>query len=47
MNDASNIANSGGLLKKNYAGKGPIAQMNDNLPMMTALRSKLNSIKQG
>ncbi len=45
MNDASNIANSGGLLKKNYAGKGPVAQMNDSLPMLKILRMKRDALK--
>jgi hypothetical protein len=40
------MSNSGGLLKNFYPnkGKGPIAQMNQNSPMMAALRKKRDMI---
>ena len=46
MNNFANIKNSGGLLKKNYAGKGPVAQMNDSLPMLKILRMKRDAVKK-
>lgn len=50
MNDFSNTGNSGGILKNFYGRKktgappGPIAQMNQNSPMMAALRQKRDTI---
>ncbi len=49
MNAFANIQNSG-LLKNNYstgAAKGPVAQMNQNSPMMAALRKKRDALKTG
>lgn len=47
MNDIGNAANSGIL--KNFYGKkkppGPIAQMNNQMPMMDALRAKRDALK--
>ncbi len=37
-------AQSGQGMLKNYS-KGPIASMNQNSPMMQAIRSKVNSLK--
>ncbi len=45
MNNPANIKNSGGLLKNAYPGKGPIAQMNDQMPMMAVLRKKRDALK--
>lgn len=46
MNKPATINNSQGLLKKSYVGtKGPIAQMNNDLPMMKVLRMKRDAIK--
>ena len=46
MNNPSNVNNSQGLLKKSYTkGKGPVAQMNESLPMIAMLRMKRDELK--
>lgn len=51
MNDYSNTMNSSGLLKDFYKGtgpgkiKGPVAQMNESMPMMEVLRRKRDMLK--
>ena len=46
MNDPANVNNSAGLLKKSYTKqKGPVAQMNEQMPMMQVLRMKRDAIK--
>ncbi len=45
MNDYANTKNSAGLLKQ-VAPKGKIAQMNQNMPMMQALRAKRDELKK-
>ena len=50
MNNFQNIKTGGGILKNNYstgAAKGPVAQMNQNMPMMAALRKKRDALKTG
>lgn len=43
---ALNTSNGAGLLKNAYAGKSPISQMNQNSPMMAALRKKRDLLKK-
>jgi len=45
MNQVQGIASGGGILKNAYPQKGPIAQMNQNSPMMAALRKKRDALK--
>lgn len=45
MNNYSSTLNSPGLLKSVYKGKGPVAQMNQNMPMMEVLRKKRDELK--
>jgi hypothetical protein len=46
MNAYQSIASGGGILKNAYPQKGPIAQMNQNSPMMKALRMKRDALKR-
>jgi len=45
VNNPSNVQNSSGLLKNAYSGKGPIAQMSENMPIMAVLRMKRDALK--
>ncbi len=44
MNNYQNTQSGAGLLK-NVAPKGKIAEMNQNLPMMQAVRMKVNALR--
>jgi hypothetical protein len=46
MNNPLNATNGQGLLKNAYPGKGPVSQMNQNSPMMKALRMKRDALKK-
>lgn len=43
MNAPQTVQSGQGMLKDSY--KGPIASMNNDMPMMAALRAKVNSLK--
>ncbi len=45
MNDYSSTQNNQGLLKNAYVGKGPVAQMSQDMPMMKVLRMKRDMLK--
>ena len=44
MNAVQNISSGAGILKTGYP-KGPVSQMNQNSPMMAALRKKRDALK--
>lgn len=35
-----------GILKNAYPQGGPISQMNESMPMMNAIRARMNSVKK-
>jgi len=47
MNAVQTMASGAGMLKNAYPGKGPVAQMSQNMPMLQALRKKRDSLKTG
>ncbi len=47
MNVNQTVKSGQGMLKNSYPKKGPISQMNENLPMISALRAKVNALKTG
>lgn len=46
MNNYADTQSSAGILKNAYPSGGPVSQMNQNSPMMAAIRKKRDALKR-